>query len=251
MSKSRHGTDPAHVRAVAIGFSSGYRWRSNASDWGQLVRAHPGVIRVRMGTEHFTIPPHQAVWIPATVPHEVDMSGRGVLQRVYLRAPRGLPARARVIAVSPLLRELLRRVHRLGTLRRGVPGERHLMDVLLDELVVEPVQAMSLPMPADPRARRAAEYLRTHAGSTLQDATRASGASLRTLERLFHAQTGLSLGAWQQRARLMASLALLADGATVTAAGLAIGYASTSAFVSAFRRATGTTPGRYFRPRTS
>jgi AraC-like DNA-binding protein len=32
----------------------------------------------------------------------------------------------------------------------------------------------------------------------------------------------------------------------VTRAALAVGYESTSAFVAAFRRTVGTTPGRYF-----
>lgn len=40
-------------------------------------------------------------------------------------------------------------------------------------------------------------------------------------------------------------MTLLADGATVSAAGLAIGYSSTSAFVAAFRTTVGMTPGQY------
>jgi AraC-like DNA-binding protein len=38
----------------------------------------------------------------------------------------------------------------------------------------------------------------------------------------------------------------LADDVTVTRTALAVGYESTSAFVAAFRRTIGTTPGRYF-----
>jgi AraC-like DNA-binding protein len=246
MSKSRRAAAP-HLRAVAIGFSSGYRWRASASEWGQLIRSTPGMIRVRIGEAHFVVPPHQALWIPAAASHEVVMSGRGTLQRIYVQEARHLPRVARVMALTPLLREVLRRIHRIGTLDRRVPAERHLMDVLLDEFTIEGAQPMLLPMPSDPRARRAAEWMRDGRFVLGPPLAREAGASLRTLERLFQAQTGVSLGAWHQRARIMRALTHLADGMSVTATGLAVGYSSTSAFVVAFRRATGTTPGRYFR----
>jgi AraC-like DNA-binding protein len=41
----------------------------------------------------------------------------------------------------------------------------------------------------------------------------------------------------------------VANPPTVTAMALAVGYESTRAFVAAFRRAAGTTPGRYFTSR--
>jgi AraC-like DNA-binding protein len=40
---------------------------------------------------------------------------------------------------------------------------------------------------------------------------------------------------------------LLAGGAPVTTVALEVGYESTSAFIAAFARALGTTPGRYYR----
>ena len=49
-----------------------------------------------------------------------------------------------------------------------------------------------------------------------------------------------------QQARLLAALERLALGQTVTATALDLGYDSTSAFIAMFRKALGTTPGRYF-----
>lgn len=249
MSKSRQRPDRAHVRAVAIIFSSGYRWSSTGSEWAQLVRATPGMIRVRIGDSHFVVAPHQAVWIPAGVAHDTHLSGRGTLVRVYLRPWRGsaLPRAACVLAFSPLLREVVRRTLRHTTLDRTVPVQRHLADLLVDELAVSPAAPLELPIPTDPRARRAAELLRDAPSTAPATLAREAHASLRTLERLFRAESGMSLGAWRRRARLMRALSLLADGASVTATGLAVGYGSTSSFVSAFREALGTTPGQYFR----
>ena len=72
-----------------------------------------------------------------------------------------------------------------------------------------------------------------------------AGASLRTLQRLFLAQTGLSLEAWRGRARMQQAVVALSAGAPVTEAALDAGYQSASAFIAAFKRAFGVTPSRY------
>jgi AraC-like DNA-binding protein len=122
------------------------------------------------------------------------------------------------------------------------------MELLLDELAVLPVAPIDLPMPRDPRALCAARFIRETPESphSLASVAKHAGASTRTLERLFRGETGLSFGTWRQRARLLRALQLLADDTTVTSTALAVGYESTSAFVAAFQRTIGTTPGRFF-----
>jgi AraC-like DNA-binding protein len=245
MSKSRQPV----VRAVSVGFSSGYHWRDHRSDWGQLVWASRGVITVEVGGALWIVPPSQAAWLPPGAVHGVRMAGRGVLRRVYLQraACRRLARTPQVIRVAPLLRELLRRVIALGTVGRARAGEARLVGVLLDELVAVPSAPVRLPMPEDLRARRAAEFARAHpaAARDPRALARHAGASVRTLERLFSEETGVSLGAWRQRARLVHAMTRLADGASVADVAFAVGYATPSAFVAAFRAFAGVTPGRY------
>jgi AraC-like DNA-binding protein len=50
---------------------------------------------------------------------------------------------------------------------------------------------------------------------------------------------------WRQRLRLLHAITLLEQGSSVTEAGAAAGYASSSAFVAAFRSQTGMTPRRF------
>jgi AraC-like DNA-binding protein len=73
---------------------------------------------------------------------------------------------------------------------------------------------------------------------------RASGASPRTLQRLFLDETGFGFSDWRLRLRLLHAATLLGDGASVTEAGLEAGYASTSAFIAAFKKQLGRTPAR-------
>jgi AraC-like DNA-binding protein len=74
---------------------------------------------------------------------------------------------------------------------------------------------------------------------------RDTGASLRTLQRCFIDETGMTIETWRQKARLVHSAAALAEGATVLNASLTCGYDSSSAFIAAFRKQFGVTPRRF------
>ena len=66
----------------------------------------------------------------------------------------------------------------------------------------------------------------------------------RTIQRLFRDETGQRFTQWRRRLRLLNALQLLNDGVSVTVAGVEAGYASTSAFVAAFREEMGFTPAK-------
>jgi len=99
------------------------------------------------------------------------------------------------------------------------------------------------------RARRVAENVQADLSATepISELAQSSGASVRTIERLFRDETGLSFGRWRQRVKTLRTLELLAAGDSVTAVGLAVGCDSTSAFIAMFKQVLGTTPGGYFR----
>jgi AraC-like DNA-binding protein len=65
------------------------------------------------------------------------------------------------------------------------------------------------------------------------------------MQRLFPAETGLTLEAWRQKARLIAAVAALSEGAPVGVTAANCGYDSPSAFIAAFKRQFGLTPARY------
>jgi len=64
----------------------------------------------------------------------------------------------------------------------------------------------------------------------------------RTLDRHFKRHVGMNFGQWSRRAAVHRALAWFAEGRSVTAVSLALGYASPSAFSAMFRRETGRTP---------
>ena len=207
-------------------------------------------MRVESEDGVWVVPSHRAVWIPPGVGHSVAMSGWVSMRTLYLlpELAAELPSRCCVVSVPPLLRELILHGVAQAPLRRDRAEHRRLVDFLLDQLRELPVVPLELPMPRDARALRVAVRLRDQPGDAapLQALARGSGASRRTLERLFQRETGVSLGRWRQQARLLEAMRLLAHGEPVTSIALEVGYESPSAFIAAFSHAFGTTPGRFY-----
>jgi AraC-like DNA-binding protein len=76
-------------------------------------------------------------------------------------------------------------------------------------------------------------------------ATEIGGASLRTFERLFSDETGLSLALWRRQSRLLASVSLLMEGKSIGEIAEAVGYDSAAAFSTAFKQCFGVPPSNY------
>ena len=87
---------------------------------------------VQAGSHLWVVPPHQAMWIPPGVTHTVEMAGRGLSQRLYLRRQRAAPREARDLV--PLSRQAgasvrtLERPFRSETGLRGYPPRLWLVE---------------------------------------------------------------------------------------------------------------------------
>jgi AraC-like DNA-binding protein len=237
------------VRSLSLTYREGHHVGVHVHGWAQLVFARSGVMRVMADDQVWLAPPNRAIWVPAGVRHQFVVKGEVALRTLYL-APdlaretgRGLTG----LEVGPLLAELVSHVAGIGLLDARRPDHGHLKAVLVDLLRAAPSNDLSLPMPKDARARRLADRLQADPADHGDLARLAldAGASLRTLQRCFARDTGLTIDAWRQKARLIASTAALSSGASVTEAAFGCGYNSPSAFIAAFGRLFDTTPGQF------
>ena len=237
------------VRSLATGYPDGFELDRHSHSWGQLIYGVSGVMHVAAQDRVWLLPPTRALWAPPGVKHEIRMQGRVEMRTLYLSPDLGPgpSTTVEVLEVQPLLRELILHILGLHMLSAENRGHARLTAVLVDLLAQARPQDLFLPMPADRRALALTARLRDPADPApdLAALARGAGASLRTLQRLFLAETGLTLEAWRQKARLIQAAADLLAGASVTTAAFDAGYASLSAFISAFRRQFGVTPGRY------
>lgn len=227
----------------------GTRFTQHTHSTHQLAWASHGTLTVDVDARRWVLPTTRALWIPSGVPHEVVSAGRTTMTSLYL--PMSPPAgpgrwdRVQPVHMPVLLAELIDYLGDpdLGAGRRA-RGEALLLDLLRPVMVT----ALEAPLPADPRARQVAlELLGDPACAFTVDAWgRRVGTSGRTLARLFLADTGMPFGRWRTLVRLQAALPALAAGEPLQRVSRSVGYETVSAFVAAFRRETGTTPGAYF-----
>jgi len=237
------------LRSLSARYDHGHEIGDHAHGWGQLVYAVSGTIHVTAARQTWLIPSARAVWLPPGAPHSLRMRGTTRLRTLYIPPGHcaGLSPVPLGIVVTSLLRELILELARIGHASTADPSHRAIGEAMLVTLERAKRLALTLTLPVDRRAHHVARAILADPASERRlDALAAdSGGSLRTIQRRFVEETGMSLSEWRQVARLMTAAAVLLDGKTVTEAALSAGYAGLSAFIAAFRRKLGQTPSSF------
>ncbi|MBY4840324.1 helix-turn-helix transcriptional regulator [Pantoea sp. DY-15] len=236
---------------VALGndYAQGFVLPAHRHRRAQLLYGATGLMHVSTQAGEWVVPPQHAVWIPPDTAHSVKFVGvstRSLYIEPVCAADLRDSDRCRVISVSPLLRQLLIEAVDLPLLYAS-DRDRSLVQLLLLELAAMPVREFDIPLPQHPALlAQCQNFLQA---PTIHDAAdrwaSALFMSLSTFRRHFLQQTGLSFSAWRQRACVVTALARLVAGKSVNDVALSLGYDSSSAFSTMFRRVTGQVPSFY------
>ena len=214
----------------------------------QLTFAASGMVQVHTGEGRWLVPPQLAVWVPAGVPHRVEVLTDAELWIVHWQpsaardwAPPALLGRAFALRVTPLLRSLLAAAFAADT---GPEKAELVVRLMLHELTETADAPTFLPLPTSLVGRRVADLaFGDHQNRwDLGELASRAATSVRTVSRLFPAETGLTFKAWRQRARIVHAMDRLARGNPITRVSTEAGFASTAAFSCAFRQVTAMTP---------
>lgn len=218
----------------------------------QIEYAIGGVVEVETASAHYLLPPQQAAWIPAGLEHQATMAP-AVRTVAVMFDPMMIAAgggRARILAVSPLIREMM-----IYALRWPIdrPHGDDISDSFfrtLADLVTEALDheaPLSLPTSEHPIVAAAMTYTKENLQSVSADeVSRAVAVSERTLRRLFHDELGLPWRTYLLHARMLRAMALLASpGRSVQETSTAVGFDSLSSFTRAFTQFSGETPSTY------
>ncbi|QRY52592.1 AraC family transcriptional regulator [Mycolicibacterium septicum] len=218
----------------------------------QIEYALHGVVEVETDAAHYLLPPQQAAWIPAGLQHQAvmnpDVKTVAVMFDPQLIADAG--DRARIIAVSPLIREMM--IYGLRWPVDRAHGDdtsdtffRTLANLVADALDHE--APLSLPTTEHPIVAAALAHTKEHLASvTAEDVSRAVAVSERTLRRLFTETIGISWRTYLLHARMLRAMALLAGpDQSVQATATAVGFENLSSFTRCFSQFCGETPSAY------
>src|SRR4030081_3198882 len=268
--RASHRATGDGVHLVARNYKKGVRLGTHMHREAQLVYAARGTMQVTTPKGRWLVPPDRAVWVPALFEHAIDVLADIQMRTLYFdvawlsREQRSASLAAEfVVRVSPLLHQA---ILALFDVSNGRERTELLVKLVMLELHQAEDSATFIPLPHEPRCRRAADIVLgdptgTHEIETL---AREVGTSARTLSRLFAAgagvvtsprprprlfgrETQLSFKSWCQRARIAAAIQKLSVDAGVSVKQLAsdLGYASFPAFSHAFRQVTGKTPTEF------
>ena len=182
----------------------------------QIEYAMHGVVEVETDSAHYLLPPQQAAWIPVGLEHQAVMSP-DVKTVAVMFDPELIPeagGRARIIAVSPLIREMMIYALRWPMNRASGDPVSDGFFRTLAQLVSEALDheaPLSLPTSAHPIVAAALAYTKEHLDSvTADEVSRAVAVSERTLRRLFQDSLGFSWRTYLLHARMLRAMALLA-----------------------------------------
>ena len=243
---------PRPVAAMSKTFEDGFEITPHHHPRDQFVYAVTGVMRVRTQAQAWIIPPDRAVYLPAYAEHSISMRGLVTMSTLYIERNlnENLPVTPTVLEVSHLLRELILSLIDEPMLYNEQGRGGAAVFLIISEIARARRLPLVIPMPRDPRLLRVCNALLADPASrlTLDRWAAMSGASVRTLARLFEKEVGLSFIAWRQRVRFHNALEAITAGKSISTVALRSGYRSPSAFAAAFRGVMGQAPSSFARP---
>ena len=241
---------PRPVAAMAKAYPAAYPGYIHTHERAQFLYAASGTMKVTLDSGCWIIPPQRAVWLPAHYPHQTSAINAVEMRTLYIRedvCPPGAPGKPTMLAVSPLLRELVLRLTERPIEYDESGHDGHLVATLLGEVDWTPLHPMSFPTLKDPRLQFLERALTKNPGDTrtLEDWAARLQCSPRTLARLFAQEAGISFQRWRNQIRTFAALPMLAKKKTVSEIADTLGYETAWAFTAMFKRVTGQLPSQY------
>lgn len=230
-------------------FDAGSHSPSHRHPWGQLNYASHGVMELEVDGQRFLSPPQYAVWVPPGREHSCYNRQAIVYRSLYVSAElsRKLPASPCTLAISDILKAILSDFASREVKIPQSDADRRLADVVMDQLQAAKPSDDYLPYARSPALSEVLSALQAEPGDnrTLAQWAEQVHSTERTLARCCQRELGMSFGEWRQRLRFLAAIEALASGEGVQQIAFNLGYSSPSAFISMFRRLSGTTPEQY------
>jgi AraC-like DNA-binding protein len=251
---SADGVSPIQsLRAYVEGYPQGGHVERHAHDLDQLAVITESAAIIETDDVYVVHPCMHALWLPAGVYHSIFSPRPFYLHALYfeprmMRTGADTNSRPQVLGLNNLARELVLFLCEAPRVSQRGPRHAQALALLTELLADAKVDSFSLPRPRSDRARKLADYFTAHPSDSRAleiVAGEVGGASLRTFERSFLDETGLSLAVWRRQSRLLTSLTLLAEGKSIGEVARAVGYDSAAAFSTAFKQCFGVSPSSY------
>jgi AraC-like DNA-binding protein len=216
----------------------------------QVLLTTQGVLMVTTQSGCWIVPSNYALWIPAEIQHRTRTLGAVSIKSVYLgERTISLGSDCVVLEITPLTKALMITASQIDG--NKLPDRRNelVFSLLLDELSRAKIGSVFLPLPNKGPLHDLCHRLvtaRTLDWGLAECATHLD-VNVKTIQRWFASELGITYGKWRTQARLLVALEELALGRSILNVALDAGYSNPSAFSAMFRREFGIAPTAFQR----
>lgn len=241
---------PRTVIALATDYADGTYLPPHSHERSQFLYSMQGMMDVETSAGKWLVLPYRGVWIPAGEVHAVTMLNAST-RSLYIESKsdqiRGLECE--VVTVSPLLHSLLLEAVKLPLLYEERGRDGALISLLLHEVQEAEALPFYTPLPNDPALLTLCQaFIQMPViTSSPTDWAEKLHRSLRTFNRFFQAELGMTFSEWRQHVVLMSALMMLGKNLSITTIALTLGYESPSAFSAMFKKALGSSPSEFMK----
>ncbi|UKB86228.1 AraC family transcriptional regulator [Chryseobacterium sp. MEBOG06] len=210
---------------------------------GQLVYVESGFQYITIEEKIYLLPQNHAVWIPSNTIHKTNSHSEKIKLMIMFADTEGSNPfydEVNVFSVPPVLREMIKYAEKWSKLFIKDHDETLFLKALFNELphFVEHSLKLHICLPKDKRLTKVIEHLHHYYREEIriEELSDTALLSLRTLERIFKKETGLTLIKYQQMLRIIKSLELLSSGSfTISETAYEVGYKSVQAYTRSFQ----------------
>ncbi|MCP1996243.1 AraC family transcriptional regulator [Flavobacterium sp. HSC-61S13] len=223
---------------------------------GQLIYVERGFQYLYTPNRSYLLPQNHCAWIPSNCSHH----SRSPKEKVFLRTiffevndPRDFYKELQLFPASQLLKEMILFTERYSCLTTADPVETAFLQGMLLSLpdMIPTTVPLSIPLSQQVKLTEVVQHLFDHMAQSInfKDLAIQHGFSIRTLERNFQEELGLTPTAYLQLIRMIKAMELLTDGHdNITEVAYSVGYNSLPTFSKTFKMLFGKSPKYYAYP---
>lgn len=209
---------------------------------GQLVYVESGFQYLTIEEKIYLLPQNHAAWIPPNAVHKTNSHSEKIKLMIMfsdVSSNEDFYHQINVFSVPPVLKEMIKYSEKWSKNVKKNADESTFLKALFNELphfVAHSLQ-LHLTLPKDKRLSKVMEYLHNNYNKDfkIEELSDIALLSLRTLERIFKNETGITLHKYQQILRIIKSLELLSSiDLTVSEVAYEVGYKSLQAYTRSF-----------------
>jgi Transcriptional regulator containing an amidase domain and an AraC-type DNA-binding HTH domain len=209
---------------------------------GQLIYVEQGFQYLTVEGKMYLLPQNHVAWIPSDALHKTNSHSESIkLMVIFFDVSREdqFFQQVQIFSAPKVLREMILYTEKWSKLIEENEHENIFLTALMSELPYFCTQLLQLEitLPHENRLQTLLNHLHGHYTETIKmdEIASLSNLSLRTIERLFKKETGMTLAKYQQLLRIIKSLELLSTKKfTISQIAYKVGYKSVQAFTNSF-----------------